>query len=244
MAKIVFILLFVISGNSLFAQKLRDASGAIIRSDTLQKNIYLCFTGHDYYDGFEHVLEVLKKQKIQASFFLTGDFIRNHKNLVKKIAENGHFVGAHSDKHLLYCDWNKRDSLLCSPDEIKADIQHNLQELVELGIHPDYFIPPFEWCNQEVVEIAKQLGQTTVNFAPGTRSNADYTTPDMANYLSSKVILKNVNAYEKKRGMNGFHLLIHPGTSPLRKDKLYLHLNQIIAELKKKGYHFQKFGLP
>lgn len=41
--------------------------------------------------------------------------------------------------------------------------------------------------------------------------------------------------------MNGFHLLIHPGTNPKRKDKFYLQLDVLITKLKKEGYQFSKF---
>ena len=102
-------------------------------------------------------------------------------------------------------------------------------------------MPPYEWYNRKVVEIAQELNQITVNFSPGTQSNADYTTPNMPNYISSNDILESIYKYEKSNGMNGFHLLIHPGTSPLRKDKLYLHLDKLVSDLKEKGYQFLKF---
>ncbi len=242
MSRILFILLlFLLFDKQTVAQNVTDQQGAVIRTDTLQKNIYLCFTGHDFYDGFEHVLGVLNKHEIKASFFLTGDFVREHAALVKSIAGDGHYIGAHSDKHLLYCDWIKRDSLLHPAEEIKADILHNLQALENLGIRPKYFMPPYEWYNQKVVDIANELNQITVNFSPGTLSNADYTTPEMPNYISNTDILKSIFEYEESFGMNGFHLLIHPGTSPLRKDKLYFHLDEIITQLKEKGYRFDMF---
>ena len=215
--------------------------GAIVRSDTLKKTIYLCFTGHDYVEGFEYVISVLNKQKIKGSFFFTGDFVRNYESLVKDIAKRGHFVGAHSDKHLLYCDWGKRDSLLHSENQIKEDISKNLQALKKLDINPKYFMPPYEWYNKKVVKIASQLNQITVNFSGGTRSNADYTTPDMPNYISSNDVLESIYNYQSLNGMNGFHLLIHPGTSPERKDKFYLKLDELISKLKKDGYQFSTF---
>jgi len=227
--------------GTLQAQVVTDTYGALVRSDSSQKTIYLCFTGHDYFEGFDHVLDVMKETKIKGSFFLTGDFIRNHPKLVDEIAKAGHFVGAHSDKHLLYNDWEKRDSLLLKPKIIHKDILENVRELETLGIFPKIFMPPYEWYNEEVVEIAKNVGQTTVNFTPGTRSNADYTTPDMGNYISSEDILTSILHYESSHGMNGFHLLIHPGTNPNRKDKLYKKLENIILELQQKGYEFDRF---
>lgn len=241
MNRILLVLLLLIASKMLWAQEVVDPYGAVIRSDTHQKNIYLCFTGHDFDEGFEHVLKVLDQHEINASFFLTGDFVRTHKTLVKNLVNKGHYVGAHSDKHLLYCDWSKRDSLLVSPKAIKADIQDNLLELGQLGIQPKYFMPPYEWYNSRVVAIASELGQTTVNFSPGTKSNADYTTPDMPNYITSVAILRSIYTYEEVQGLNGFHLLIHPGTSPLRTDKLYYHLDDLLKQLLQKGYQFSRF---
>ncbi|MCF4101048.1 polysaccharide deacetylase family protein [Gillisia sp. M10.2A] len=240
MSKIHLSLLFILMSVLLYSQNIIDREGAIVRSDISEKNIYLFFTGHDQVEGFKYVLNVLNEQNVKGSFFLTGDFIRNHADLVRDIVKDGHFVGAHSNKHLLYCDWTKRDSLLHTEDEIKTDISQNLNALKKLGIHPKYFMPPYEWYNQRVVEIASQLNQITVNFSPGTRSNADYTTPDMANYISSDDILKSIYSYQSLFCMNGFHLLVHPGTSPKRKDKFYLQLDELITKLKQEGYQFSK----
>lgn len=242
MTKILTVLLLLSTGfSNLFAQNQYDSEGALIRSDISQKKIYLIFSGHDFYEGFDYVLSVLDSEKVKGSFFVTGDFVRNHLEFVKDISSRGHFIGAHSDKHLLYNNWENRDSLLVSSELIKNDIAENILELEHLGIFPKYFLPPYEWYNKEVVKIAKELNQVTINFSPGTRSNADYTTPEMENYLSSEEILKSIFAYEENKGMNGFHLLIHPGTSPDREDKLYLHLEAIIQELKSRGYQFSNF---
>ncbi len=241
MNKGVAVLLFSLLCAPLHAQHVVDEQGATVRTDTTQPRIYLCFTGHDYAEGFEYVLEVLRKHEVKGSFFLTGDFVRNYEELVRSIAAQGHYVGAHSDKHLLYCDWTKRDSLLHPEQAIEEDIRSNLEALHWLDITPAVFMPPYEWYNRQVVDIAGQLQQTTVNFSPGTRSNADYTTPDMPNYLSSDTILESVYSYLSAHSMNGFHLLIHPGTSPARTDKFYYKLDELIIRFKEEGYGFGTF---
>ncbi len=242
MNKVFLTLIFLsLSFQNLQSQQIIDEYGALIRSNQNEKVIYLIFSGHDYFEGFDHVLTVLKNKKLKGSFFLTGDFVRTQASLTKRIAAEGHYVGAHSDKHLLYCDWERRDSLLFSAEEIRKDIADNLFELEKLEIEPTYFLPPYEWYNQRVVEIAGSLLQTTINFSPGTRSNADYTTPSMSNYLSSDEILKSIYQYESVHGMNGFHLLIHPGTSPMRKEKFYLRLDELLSFLEGLGYEFKRF---
>ena len=63
--------------------------------------------------------------KIKASFFLTGDFCRNKSNreIIEKLKTDGHYIGPHSDKHLLYCSWEKRDSLLVTKKEFLSDLE-------------------------------------------------------------------------------------------------------------------------
>jgi peptidoglycan/xylan/chitin deacetylase (PgdA/CDA1 family) len=218
-----------------------DLYGARIRTMDKEKSIHLCFTAHDRLEGFEHVLQVLRNNEVKGSFFLTGDFIRNHPELVSQINAEGHTVGAHSDKHLLYNAWENRDSLLLPEDSIREDIRRNLKELEDLGIRPRYFLPPYEWYNSRVSAMAAEQGQITVNFTPGIRTNADYTTPDMPNYLSSEQILDSFLHHEETQGLDGCHVLIHPGTDPRRKDKFYLHLEELIAKLRAKGYRFDSF---
>ena len=41
-------------------------------------------------------------------------------------------------------------------------------------------------------------------------------------------------------GLNGVILLIHAGTDPRRKDKLYDKLDELIGYLKKEGYTFKR----
>jgi peptidoglycan/xylan/chitin deacetylase (PgdA/CDA1 family) len=103
------------------------------------------------------------------------------------------------------------------------------------------FMPPYEWYNNQISEWCEEMGVFLVNYTAGTRSNADYTTPDMDNYVSSDEILRSIFEYEKKssNGMNGFILLIHIGTSPKRDDKLYHHLDGIIEKLLGRGYSFE-----
>jgi peptidoglycan/xylan/chitin deacetylase (PgdA/CDA1 family) len=119
--------------------------------------------------------------------------------------------------------------------------------MAEFGIErkdAPLFLPPFEWYNDTISYWASQLGLTLVNFTPGTRSNADYTTPDMRRvYISSKEIYNEILKFDKNlaNGLNGFLLLTHIGTDPKRKDKFYLHLDKLISELKKRGYRFSLF---
>lgn len=221
--------------------------GAITRIDTTKKEIYLVFTGHEFADGGATIVRTLNKHKIKASFFFTGDFYRdnNLSSIIKQLKKEGHYLGAHSDKHLLYCTWKKRDSLLVNKNTFAEDLKQNYKEMQKFGINTSdarFFLPPYEWYNQTISDWTNELGLELVNFTPGISSNADYTTPDMSNYISSDSIVSRILRYEStfSNGLNGFLLLSHIGTSEKRTDKFYMKLDGLITELKKRGYSFRR----
>lgn len=227
------------------AQAFQRDEGGIVRGDASRKTIALIFTGGDFSDGGPHIRAVLAKKGIKAGFFFTGDFYRSpeKRELIRGLAADGHYLGPHSDKHLLYCSWEDRSKTLVTKDEFERDILANYGVMTDYGIRKEdapYFIPPYEWYNTKIVEWSAGLGLTLFNFTPGTSSNADYTMPDMKEYLSSEEIYRRILAYEKKdpKGLNGFILLIHIGTAPERTDKLYLRLENLIDELSRRGYRF------
>jgi peptidoglycan/xylan/chitin deacetylase (PgdA/CDA1 family) len=221
--------------------------GGIVRGDTSQQTLSIVFTGGDFGDGGNHIRQVLKSQQVKATFFFTGDFYRNPEfgSIIRDLKDDGHYLGAHSDKHLLYCDWTKRDSLLVSRSVFLADLKANYVEMKKIGISSEearYFMPPYEWYNDSISLWTKKAGFQLINFTSGTRSNADYTTPDMEAYISSEEIYQSIVNYEKKspNGLNGFILLIHIGTAPERTDKLYDRLEELILWLKNEGYEFKR----
>lgn len=244
---LVFVLFSLVQYS--FSQSRRivkDKYGANVRGDTTKKEIALVFTGDEFADGEKVIRSTLSKHKVKGSFFLTGNFYNNSafSELIKGLLKEGHYLGAHSDKHLLYADWTKRDSLLVTQSEFTEDMKNNFDRMKKLGIKKEdarYFIPPFEWYNKSVVRWAQEINLTLINFTTGTRSTADYTYPQMGkSYLSSDEIYKSIIDYESKskNGLNGFILLIHIGTDPRREDKFYFRLDSLLTELEKKGYHF------
>lgn len=179
----------------------------------------------------------------KASFFFTGRFYRNpgFKKIIQQLKDGGHYLGAHSNDHLLYCDWTKRDSLLVTKKRFKSDLQKNYDELEKFGVKKSaahYFLPPYEWYNDSVSLWTKEMGLQLINYTPGTLSNADYTIPGDKNYRSSETIYKSIHDYEQAHasGLNGFILLMHTGTDSKRTDKLHYWLPELIYWLKAGKY--------
>jgi endoglucanase len=203
----------------------------------------LVFTGDEFADGGEIIADVLNANNVKASFFLTGKFYENavFNSIIQRLKNDGHYLGAHSDEHLLYADWTNRDSLLVTRGQFRKDLRRNYKRMNPFAIKKadaHYFLPPYEWYNKSISEWTSEMGLTLVNFSPGTRSAADYTYPGMSGYKTSDEIYNSIMSYEEQsvQGLNGFILLTHIGTDRRRSDKFYLKLDALIKQLKDKGY--------
>jgi len=220
----------------------KKEQGAIIRGDVKEKQLAIVFTGDEYADGSQEIISALDKEKIKASFFFTGNFYRNpaFSSFIKTAKAKGHYLGAHSDQHLLYADWKKCDSLLVTKQQFEDDLSANYKAMEQFGIakkSAPYFLPPFEWYNQTISNWTEDFGLKLINFTPGTRSTADYTYPELGkSYRTSDEIYQSIITYEKQQSLNGFILLLHVGTDPRRKDKFYHRLPELLAYLKQNGY--------
>jgi len=221
--------------------------GAIVRGDTSKPELALVFTGDEFAEGGIHIASVLTDQGVKGSFFFTGKFYRNteFESLIQALLNGGHYLGAHSDQHLLYCTWENRDSLLVSQKQFNDDLLDNYSAMRTFGIAREdapFFLPPYEWYNDSIAKWTRTMRLQLVNFTHGTLSHADYTVPHTLGYRSSDEIFRSILDHEETDvyGLNGFILLSHTGTAPERRDKFYLYLEKLIEELKEQGYRFKR----
>lgn len=249
-ASLIYLLAAFDSKSKSFPKEFTVDEGAIIRGDKSKKKVALVFTGDEFADGGESIANTLAKNKVNASFFLTGRFYdnSNFKNIIKKLKKNGNYLGAHSNDHLLYADWKSRSTSLVSKDVFTIDLNKNYLAMEKFGVkkkEAKYFLPPYEWYNQEIANWTTAMDLQLVNFTPGTRSTADYTYPEMGNsYRSNDEIYQSIINYEKTNpnGLNGFMLLLHIGTDPRRTEKLYDRLPELIKYLKDSNYELVKIN--
>lgn len=220
--------------------------GGIIRGPTAEKRIALVFTGHEFGEGGETILDELDKHKGYGSFFLTGTFLKKPEfgALLDRIVAGHNYVGPHSDKHLLYCSWDKSRQTLVTEEEFLGDLSANVQKISERGFEPmrfrRYFLPAFEHYNREIVDWTRGQRWNLINYTPGTRSNADYTGEADTNFVSSQAIFDSILKREADdaHGLNGYILLLHIGSGPGRVDKFHVRFGELLDVLAAKGYEF------
>ena len=220
-----------------YSDKLEYRQGAICRGLKDNKEMALVFTGGSFGEGLETILDELKARNIKAGFFFTGEFfeIDSHKSLIRRLVKEGHYLGPHSDKHLLLASWDD-GSTQVTKEEFTEDLLKNIDRCVKFGFKRKdirYWIPPFEHINEEVCGWAREAGIETFNFSRGTLSSTDWAPESYKGFRPSERIIKSIRDYPSKDtyGYNGFIMLMHVGAGE-RKDKLHYHFSEILDLLR------------
>lgn len=103
------------------------------------------------------LLDVLARHRVQATFFMIGQFARREPALVRRVAAAGHTIGNHTDTH----PWLQFQHATRIRAELTA-CGHALGDI--LGAPVTLFRPPHGARRPAVLRIARQLGMTTVNW--------------------------------------------------------------------------------
>lgn len=82
-----------------YYEELIEKFGGMYIGDTSEKELYLTFD-NGYENGYtEKILDLLKEKDVPAAFFVTGHFLMQEKELIKRMVNEGHIVGNHSFHH-------------------------------------------------------------------------------------------------------------------------------------------------
>ncbi len=217
----------------------------IVRGSTARRQLALVFTGHEFAEGATTILDALARRRAKASFFLTGVFLRDagKRLVVERMVRDGHYVGPHSDAHLLYAPWSGPKATLVSRQAFREDLERNLDALRPFGVpraEARVFLPSYEWYTQDIARWTREAGLTLVCHTPGTRSNADYTEEGTPQFVPTDTIFESILRRERDdpHGLNGFLLLLHVGAGPRRADKFHRRFDELLDALATRGYAF------
>ncbi len=186
--------------------------------DTSKKEIYLTFD-NGYENGYTaKVLDVLKKQEVPATFFVTGHYLDTEPELVKRMVDEGHIVGNHS--------WYHPDLTTQSDVEFKKELESVRVKVEELTDQKgmSYLRPPRGIFSEKVLARAKELGYTSVFWSLA--------------FVDWKIDAQRGWKYSYDNIMKQIHpgsiLLLHT----VSKDNAEA-LDHAIIELRKQGYTFK-----
>ncbi|UOQ43832.1 delta-lactam-biosynthetic de-N-acetylase [Halobacillus salinarum] len=181
------------------------------------KVVYLTFD-NGYEQGYTgKVLDILKKEEVPATFFVTGHYIQSAPDLLKRMADEGHLIGNHS--------WSHPDFTKITKGKMKTELEKVDQAVKELTNQEvmTFVRPPRGTFNDQTLKWAKEFGYTHAFWSIAFK---DWETNNQKGW---------------KYAYNSVLDQIHPGAVILlhtvSKDNADA-LEQLINELRKRGYHF------
>jgi peptidoglycan-N-acetylmuramic acid deacetylase len=130
--------------------------GAIFLGDTEKKEIYLTFD-NGYENGYTApILDVLKDKKVPAAFFVTGHYIKDQPDLLKRMVNEGHLIGNHS--------WSHPDMTQISAIRMKVELEKVKQEVSKITDQKAmaYMRPPRGIFSNQLLAVSQELGYTHV----------------------------------------------------------------------------------
>lgn len=119
------------------------------------KQIILTFD-QGYENGYtSKILDTLKEKNVKAIFFLTGDYAKKEKDLVRRMIDEGHCLGNHGMTHAKLPALNEA--------EIQEEIMSLHQYIIdEYGYEMQYFRPPCGEFSEESLAVTQKLGYQTI----------------------------------------------------------------------------------
>lgn len=195
-----------------------ERHGAIFLGDTTKKELYLTFD-NGYENGYTaKVLDVLKEKQVPAIFFVTGHYVKDQPELLKRMVSEGHLVGNHS--------WSHPDMSQISSAKIQEELDKVKEQVGELTGQKEmrYLRPPRGIFSDRVLDVSRGLGYTSVFWSVAYK---DWDTKAQKGwrYAYDQVLVQ-----------------LHPGAVILlhsvSKDNAEA-LGQIIDDARKQGYEFK-----
>lgn len=213
------LILLVISALIYASANIR--SGIYVRSFSKGKTyaniVALTFDDGPEPDVTHRLLDVLSEEQVKAAFFCIGEKAEQNKDVIIRIAKEGHLIGSHSYRHTV-------DLTYCTHSSLKADLSRCIDVLEKAtGEKVSWYRPPYGITNPIIGSVSRALKLSVAGWS--VRSfDTIINEPEE--------ILKRII----KRVQPGSVILLHdrmPFAPELAR--------QLIKQLKERGYSFERF---
>ena len=221
----------------------------IVRGDRSVREVAFTFDGGADANAAGEILDALRTRSVRSTMFLTGQFIRLHPDLVRRMLVEGHEVGNHLDAHphLTTYEQDRRQNTLPSVtreflvDQLRR-AEDSLRALTGQPMAP-FWRAPFGEHNPEIRGWAEEVGYRHVSWTRGAGTAEDLDTRDWVADRSSRIyrsreeIAARLVAFGQGRpeGLNGGIVLMHLA-SHRPTDRPHESLPEILRTLQEQGY--------
>jgi peptidoglycan/xylan/chitin deacetylase (PgdA/CDA1 family) len=132
--------------------------GVLFYGNHSRYEIALTFDDGPHPRDTRHVLDVLEKYHVRATFFVVGKDIEGHASLVKQIHDSGHQLGIHCYRHIPFP--------LENPSMLRKQLERTRNTIAELcGISPERLQdlrPPYGAFNVKTLKHLSEWGYRLV----------------------------------------------------------------------------------
>jgi len=165
------------------------------------------------------ILDILKEENVQATFFLSSPWASKHPELVRRMVAEGHEIGSHGNRHI--------DLNTLGPSEIQKEISAAQSVLEELsGQKIRLLRVPNGAYDNKVITVAHAMGYKVIQWSV---DSLDWKRPGPA-----AVINNVINGIRPGQGTKpGAIILFHASDSA---PDTVNALPTVIKTLKQKGY--------
>ncbi|WP_088103184.1 delta-lactam-biosynthetic de-N-acetylase [Halalkalibacter urbisdiaboli] len=198
--------------------ELLENNGGFFIGDTSKKELFLTFD-NGYENGYtKEVLDVLKEKQVPAAFFVTGHYLNDAEDLVKRMVAEGHIVGNHS--------WHHPSLPEVGDGRLMEELNKVKAKFTELtGVKEmNYLRPPRGQFSERSLALSHKLGYTNVFWSMAYK-DWEIDKQKGGQYAYDQIM---------KRIHPGAILLIHSVSSDNAEA-----LPRVIDDARKLGYEFK-----
>ena len=194
------------------------------------KRVFLTFDDGPSKDVTPHILDILDKYNIKATFFVLGNRVKMYPDIVKQEYEAGHYIANHGYSHKYSSIYKNVDSILKEYNKTEQAIREALGD--ETYSSNLFRFPggskggPYEKIKKKARKELKEYGIAYLDWSA--------LTYDAEGANTKKEILSNLK--ETINGWNNVVILMHDAAD---KKITYETLEDVIKYLKKEGYEFK-----
>ncbi|MEA1962548.1 MAG: polysaccharide deacetylase family sporulation protein PdaB [Bacillota bacterium] len=161
------------------------------------------------------VIQILKENNVNCTFFLSGPWAKQYPDIAKQIKENGHEIASHGYRHINLSNLSK--------NEVKEEIMKAHQNIKEVtSVDAKLFRTPNGDFNDQVIEGTKECNYEMIQWSV---DSLDWMNPGITS------IIERVS----KKAHPGGIILMHASDTCKQTHEA---LPAIIKNLKAEGYEF------
>ncbi len=197
-------------------KQLMERYKAMYVGDTTQRTIYLTFD-EGYENGYTaKILDTLKAHRVKAVFFITGDYFDANPELIRRMIEEGHTVGNHTENHPSLPALSAKQA-----EEEILSLDRKMQD--KFGYEMFFLRPPKGEFSEETLRTAANLGYRCMMWSFAYKDWV--VTEQKGAEYACKMVMENLHC--------GAILLLH-AVSPDNANAL----GDIITQCRSAGYEF------